>query len=523
MKRNKTKTFLNIIIVIFSLLFLCGCKQGLQQSSHRLILNDDGNGLLACASVEEINAYIDDYAQTRVTTLMVCSGSDFFHYRSRYGKVFGEEENYLKLEEEGTDMITASINRAQEKGMEAFVTFRVNDLHFTDTTETGYPANAVSPFWLEHPEYRTNENIGWHSAGAFDFSHKEVRDYKLGVITEQLEKYGGTIDGYDLDFMRFIVYFKSDEGVKNAPLMTDFVKSVRAEIDKQSKKYGKKILLSARVPTTLKDCLYKGLDVKEWLNLGLLDFISIGVHFNGNPAMPVRKFISDINNFEIPVYASIEDGEHVPREFYSHGMYRGMASHILTQGGDGIYLFNYFFRDDSYKHNRQVHLEEGGQICKVKTHFLLDEISSLETLHKRNKIYSLDEGSVQYGLRQDTPLPLNVTGENETDATIYIGDDPVKDKPIEAILFIRTDRPVQCLLRVNGEKVENQKPEYVSLYQRGNNLMKGEKVYAYTLPVPCLIQGNNQIRFKSNTNESFIVKRIEIALKYGAVDEFGYF
>ena len=194
---------------------------------------------------------------------MICSGSDFFHYRSKYGNVFGNEKNYLSLEKEGTDMISATLCRAKEDGMEAFITYRVNDLHFTDTTETGNTANLVSDFWRDHPEYWVNENIGWHSAGAFDFAHKEVREYKLNVITEQLEKYGALIDGYGLDFMRFIVYFKSNKGEKNAPLMTELVKTVKAEVDKQSGKFGKKILLSAQVPTSIDDCLKKGLEVKE--------------------------------------------------------------------------------------------------------------------------------------------------------------------------------------------------------------------------------------------------------------------
>ncbi len=46
-----------------------------------------------------------------------------------------------------------------------------------------------------------------------DFAHPEVRDHKLAIITEQLEKYE-MIDGLDLDFMRFIVYFKQGEGEK---------------------------------------------------------------------------------------------------------------------------------------------------------------------------------------------------------------------------------------------------------------------------------------------------------------------
>ena len=218
--RRISKKHFGIFILLYSVLLFEGCNNPLVQKNlhHRFIFNSDGNGPLACSSVDEINKYVDDYAYSQVTTFMVCSGSDFFHYRSKYGKVFGKEDNYLALEKEGSDMLSATLKRAKEDGMEAFITYRVNDLHFTDTTKAQTIENAVSDFWLNHSEYWVNEKYDWHTAGAFDFVHKEVRERKLEIITEQLEKYGALLDGYDLDFMRFIVYFKKNEGKKKCTI-----------------------------------------------------------------------------------------------------------------------------------------------------------------------------------------------------------------------------------------------------------------------------------------------------------------
>ena len=306
------------------------------------------------------------------------------------------------------------------------------------------------------------------------------------------------------------------KGKKNAPLITELVKAVKAEVDKQSVKYGKKILLSARVPTSIADCTAKGLDVKEWIRLGLIDFVSIGVHFIGDPAMPVAKFKAELGNTNIPVYASIENGGYMPREQYSHGMFRGMASHILAQGGDGIYLFNYFLGDPAL-------MNECGQVCKIFIPELLNEIGSLETLKRRNKIYCMDDGVVQYGLRSDTPLPMPVAKGEKASANIYIGDDPRNDKPEECILFFRTDKAPVCNVSVNGTEIKAQKPEYVDLYERGNNLQEGETVCAYILPASCLKQGYNEVVFESAQEGIFNVKRLEIALKYGDAKTHGYF
>ena len=103
---------------------------------------------------------------------MMCSGSDFFYVRSKYGHVMGDDlngtldcgcdtaqynsfrkyyRNHLNLEKEGTDLVAYTLKRAKEKGMEAFITYRVNDLHFNDTT-THCPI-WYTDFWIQHPEY----------------------------------------------------------------------------------------------------------------------------------------------------------------------------------------------------------------------------------------------------------------------------------------------------------------------------------------------------------------------------------
>ena len=481
--KTQIKNFLFLILLLGNFAF-CNPKE--QPNRHRLIHNCDGTIVMGNflfnhrpLSLADVNAYVDNYANTQVTTFMMCSGSDYLYYRSKYGRVFGDDRNgtldcgrdtakykylvsyyrnHLNLEKEGTDIMDACLRRAKEKKMETFITYRMNDLHFNDTTHR-CPVEYTD-FWLAHPQYWLNEDVGCSSRGAFDFSHKEVREQKLNIITEQLEKYGALIDGYDLDFMRFPVYFKSDEGVKYAPLMTELVKAVKAKVDELSVKLGKKILLSVRVPPELDFCMRKGFNVKEWVNQGLVDFITIGIFYCGNPAMPVARFKEALREPSIPVYATIDDGGYKRRQGFSNGMFRGMASHILAQGGDGIYLFNYFFDAYMSKYNSQLHLEEGGYVCNVIMPDLLHEMGSLKTLRKRNKIYFLDDGgSDEFGYKSRSPIPMMINPGEKASATIFIGDNTKKDVPKEAVLFLRTDKPAQFEISVNNVKIEIQKPE----------------------------------------------------------------
>jgi hypothetical protein len=512
---------------------------------HRLIYNNDGTEILGNnwfgkrpLTLDDLNQYVDMVANSQVTTYMICSGSDFFYYRSKYGSIMGDDkngqlncgkdtalyntlrrfyQNAMVLDKAGTDIVEATLKRAKEKELEAFITYRMNDLHFADTSAGC--SLQYGEFWKEHPQYWTNDTTlsGWNARNALDFAHPEVREYKLNIIKEQLEKYGALIDGYELDFMRFIVYFKKEEAEKNAPLITGLVEAVKKIADSVGKIYNKKIWLTARIPATISDCKKKGLDVQEWAKRGWLDFLTLGVHWRGEPAMPVAEFKKQLG-FEIPVYASLDDGTYNPREVYSHGMYRGMASHAMAQGADGAYLFNYFFT--AYNEAEQkLQPEEGTLVCRTIAPELLQELGSPGTLRKRNKVYMLSDGATSYHLTPNSPLPLTV--QQNTEAGIFIGDDVRADKPEEAILFVRTNTADSMVVSMNNQLLQETDTSYPRLFDKLRGVKDEQKVKAFTVPVPHLKKGNNTLLFSSTTG--VIVQRIELALKYGPVETNGFF
>lgn len=513
---------------------------------HRLIHNNDGTEILGNnwfgqrpLTLDDVNRYVDMIANSQVTTFMICSGSDFFYYRSKYGSIMGDDkngkldcgkntalyntlrrfyQNAMALDKQGTDIIEATLKRAKEKKLEAFITYRMNDLHFADTS-VGCPLQ-YGEFWKEHPQYWTNDTTlnGWNAGSAFDFAHPEVREYKLNIIKEQLEKYGALTDGYELDFMRFIVYFKKGEAEKNAPLITELVQAVKNIADSVGKLHNKKILLTARIPATINDCKKKGLDVQEWVKRGLLDFITLGVHWRGEPAMPVAEFKKQ-SGFEIPVYASLDDGTYDPREVYSHGMYRGMASHAMAQGAAGAYLFNYFLT--AYNEaGQKLKPEEGTLVCRTIAPELLQELGSLETLRKRNKVYMLSDGATSYDLTPNSQLPLPVQQNAATG--IFVGDDVNTEQPKEVILFIRTNTKDSFSVSMNGHALLHTNTDYPRLYDKLRGINDRQKVTAFIIPVNAIMQGNNKIAFSSPA-DGLVVQRIELALKYGPVEECGYF
>lgn len=536
-----------LFLLFFSLVFL-GCQSEKQEkaSSHRLIYNNDGTETLGNnwfgqrpLTLDDLHQYVDMVANSQVTTYMMCSGSDFFYYRSKFGSIIGDDkngaavcdgnpalhqalnrfyQNALAMEEQGTDVVEATLKRVKEKNLEAFVTFRMNDLHFADTT--GNCPQQYSDFWRKNPQFWTSDTAlrGWNSWNALDFAHSEVRTHKLNVIREQLVKYGPLIDGYELDFMRFIVYFKKHDAHQNAPLMTDLVRQARSVADSVGKIHGKKILLTARVPATMQDCRNKGLDVKAWVDAGLIDFVTMGVHWRGEPAMGVAAFKKELGS-DIPVYATMDDGTYDPREVYSHGMYRGMASHALGEGADGTTLFNYFLNvyNEAGQLLRPV---DSTVVCRTIAPELLKELGSAETLRKRNKIYCLSDGATSYELTPNSPLPLTLTSTQEV--TFFVGDPVKTDIPEEVILFVRTLTKTPFSVKINGHPAAVADAGYPTLYDRLRGLKNDQQVTAFTVPADKVTQGNNVIEFSASTPRC-TVQRVELALKYGEPAKFGYF
>lgn len=536
------------IILLLAYIAVAGCQPvnppGV--NGYRLIYNNDGTEILGNnwfgkrpLTLDDVNRYVDMVANSQVTTFMICSGSDFFYYRSKYGSIIGDDKNgtlncgsnadYFKvlntlyknavaLEKQGTDIIEATLKRARHKKLEAFISYRMNDLHFADTA-TRCPVQ-YSDFWIAHPEYWTNDTSlnGWNSRSALDFAHQEVREYKLGIIREQLEKYGALIDGYELDFMRFIVYFKKNDAEKNASLITGLVQSAKKIADSIGHLHNKKILLTARIPANIDDCIKKGLDVREWVKLGLVDFLTQGVHWRGEPAMPVAAFKKQLG-FDIPVYATLDDGTYDPRETYSHGMYRGMASHALAQGAAGLNLFNYFFTVYN-EAGGQLIPEEGTVACRTIAPELLQEFGSIETLKSRNKIYMLSDGATSYELTPNSSLPLTV--QDHTEAGIFVGDDVKADLPKEVILFVRTNTPDSFSLSINDHLLQQTDTVYPKLFDKLRGVKATQKVTAFIVPAKAVMQGHNKLIFAANGNQ-LIVQRIELALKYGPVEVCGYF
>ncbi len=230
-------------------------------------------------------------------------------------------------------------------GMEIFASIRMNDTHDAFGKPHGrldYPLKLEHPEWLLGDESRRGdfstapEALMW---SGLDFEIPQVREDRLRWIRRSAERYD--VHGVDLNFFRMPWFFRRGREADCAPLMTDLVRSARRILDAVSERKGTPLLLGVRVPGTIEICARVGIDVETWLREDLVDRLLVGGGYDPYTS-PYEELVRLGHDHEVPVYPCINCG--LP-ELGSDAAFRGAASNIYWTGADGIYLWNYQYRN----------------------------------------------------------------------------------------------------------------------------------------------------------------------------------
>ena len=421
-------------------------------SRRRFLYNNDGsNILMGFDTLTPPKAYtrIDPLAGTGVTTFLhnVNPGQNM-GYPSSVGSMYrwnpppgkGNEgwellgrrmsDNLARLVVDSIDPVGMVMDRARLRGMEVILTFRMNELHDVDKPESP----LLSSFWKDHPEYRVGGYAGW-GASALNYALPEVREHVLALLSEVCERYDP--DGLELDFMRFPYYFpyREDSMQGYARTMTAFVESVRQMIDRVGSSRGKKMLLAARVPTSLRACAYVGLDPVRWAGDGLIDFLTVAPFLSTETDIPVAEFKSACG--AVPVYTGIEYT--IGTRMMTREEKRAAAALLYAAGSDGIYLFNYFVAwDMGLKADMEV----------------LRDLSDPDSLVGKDKLYTLAIPRYPVpNVSLSSPMPLTFT-PGQPRSVVLRTHEPAR--PNRLILRIEGSadlRPEDCVVSFNGQRL----------------------------------------------------------------------
>ena len=480
---------------------------------RRIIFNNDGNDavmesddarpetILNCRTIPLIGSQVDTVAYCSR-----CSGLGLVTHNTKLGDIFTcTEGRYHKnttarLIEQGTDCLKITTDFCRKNNIEIFWTMRMNDTH--DATNP-----LALPQWKkDHPDWLIGSNDNRPKFGrwsAADYAQKEVREMVYRYVEEVCQNYD--VDGVELDFFRTPVLFKKQGrgeplGREECDMMTDLVRRIRKMTEREGLKRGRPILVSVRVPDSVKCCKGVGIDMVRWLEEDLFDIMVVSGLYRVNPW---ETSVELGHRYDVPVYPCLSESRLKDNEAREVRMtpegYRARAMNVWASGADGVYLFNVF---DS----RSPMCRELGDPAALET---MDKVytpgarntSWLKTVYNGLKLLNRQLVSP----RQPVKLKPGRTSTIDLNVGQEARPDPSLDKKPQVQLRLRVKnlkRADDLTVKLNGQSLHN-------------GVLSG-KWLEYTVD-PALIQkGTNrfELTLKPNAGKKIAVEDLLLWLRY---------
>ena len=417
---------------------------------------------------ETIDAFVDAHAAAGVTDLFINVNAQRTNYRSsvwesdwdgydpaagndqpffagidpkrRFGPEASEGQMYkneLALHERGCDYAKRMIDRARRDKLKAWISLRMNDAHNPD--KPNHPSHST--FWRSHPQWRLcngpNPAKGSWSASGLDYEQPEVREHYMKLIKEVCARYD--LDGLELDFLRFDLYFRPGRQHEGAKLMTAFVEQTRAATREAAKRWAHPVELAVRVPTTPWIARGRGLDAITWAKAGLVDLIVASPFWPSvDSDVPIETWKGLLIGTDVMVALSQEDGINSGasgRRTMKPEETRGVLLSGLHRGADAVYFFN-LFTNPYQSWPREVYYQ------------LLRDVGSYAALAKLPRRHPI---TITSPWAAGEPTPSSVLPYTGTHGVfrIHIGPKPLPSQQTHIELAV-PDRDEPLDVRLNG-------------------------------------------------------------------------
>ena len=310
---------------------------------YRVIFNSDGHSTFKDAQgnmAHWLENLFGPLENSQVDALFWCDGAggNTANYRSnileltghRIGKVIPHLQEMLDA---GYDPPEIVVREAHKRKMDVFFSFRFNDVHDRFLPE------ELPVFKVEHPEWLIGErDFGTTMSGktSLNFAIPEVRELKFKIAEEVITNYD--FDGIEIDFLRSPPYFLPDQVQSHSHLLTGYLKRLRELLDRVGRERGKVLRLAVRVDENLEACEKDGFHVKEWIDESIIDYLILGSGVIDIDVAAFRRLTRRSRTLVYPcLYGWPSRYSPIPES-----LARGLALNYHRQGGDGIYLFNWF-------------------------------------------------------------------------------------------------------------------------------------------------------------------------------------
>lgn len=498
------------LVAILTLLPLLGIAEPLP-----IMQNLDGDlsftGSTPVESKAKLEKLIDDIASGPARSLMwsIGAGSDILYYQTKVASTWGWRRTKYHDDpkwgprikrcqaatEAGLDAPRIAGERAKQRGLAFYPSYRMNDSHYC-SDPLHYP--LTGRFWMENQD----AGIGATPIPAFDgykhllnYARADVRAYRLAVILEAMNRYADVMDGFELDFNRFQIFFPPGTAETNAPLMTSVVESVHQQLTAIAAAQDRPMKLFVRVPPAIKNCTWAGLDVVTWMKRGLVDVVIPAQVMTLSHDMPLEEFVAHARPAGVEIVGSLygRAGYHWPfapvhvAASYASEVTRkptapqflGAALNQRFQGVSGHQFYNYILHTDPATCAAMSTLE-GTRRHQVTTSYFHDR-----------------EDTYEY--RKQLPATLEVG--HETSLRLLVGGDPSKCRAFLRLGLHGANQAysdVKLSVRINGQKIQEEDASHSIVVTTGkrHGIAPSPATEAYAqwpVPVAYLKHGWNDV------------------------------
>ncbi len=341
------------------------------RGTRRLIhVSDPSNttGLLSdpAAQPRELRQIVRNYAReghidTVVQEIFAEARTQFWRTDKTPVDLRYQHRRLIPMMDNGLMPIEVYIDECHKQGMEFIAGFRMNDRH-------GHHPAFFRKLSEENPEWILTEYPpSWggappeshHLGSSLNYAVPGVRDYLFSIMEEVAHRFD--IDGIEFNFTRLVECFPRAEAAQSHPLMTDFVRRVRAMLDEAGTMSispmpldrpgypppvdrDRRLLLGVRVPQQLAGCAAWGLNVPTWIEEGLVDYVAPAdfgfTDFNES----YEDFTRLARGHDCYVYPQVQTKLGIDADIdMEPARYRAAVRNFYAAGADGLSTQNYFF------------------------------------------------------------------------------------------------------------------------------------------------------------------------------------
>ena len=130
--------------------------------------------------------------------------------------------------------------------------------------------------------------------------------------------------------------------------MTELLRHIRTMLDERGRSRGKRLLLGARVFSTLEECASLGLDVASWISSGLVDFLCPADVMYADFNAPYAEFAALTRASNCMLYpgmlpwTSLRARRRLDQIPLTAANCRALAKTCYSAGADGLSMYNHF-------------------------------------------------------------------------------------------------------------------------------------------------------------------------------------